>query len=78
MALLLQNQAALLADHRAMLAEHRVLERETAERFARIESLLLEQGRILRDHTRLLEALPEAVRETVGFRPGPPQSERQG
>jgi hypothetical protein len=63
-----QNQAALLA----RIAE---LERETAERFARVERILLEHtqilqehSRILRDHSRILEALPEAIREKIGFR----------
>jgi hypothetical protein len=37
-------------------------ERITAERFRRIEVILL-------DHSRVLERLPEAVREKIGFKP---------
>ena len=69
MALLIQNQAAFLA--RASEIDARVadidvsskeLRRENTERFARIEAILLE-------HSRVLAALPEAVRERMGFRP---------
>ena len=64
-ALLIQNQASFLA----RLSEHE-------ERFARIENLLLEHSRILFDHGRILaemhqmlEVLPEAIREKIGFKP---------
>ena len=69
MALLIQNQAAFLA--RASEIDARVadsdvsskeLRRENTERFAHIEAILLE-------HSRVLAALPEAVRERMGFRP---------
>ncbi len=50
-------------------------ERLAADRFQRIESSLLdlsrvlhEQGRVLQDHGQLLAALPDAVREKMGFR----------
>ena len=68
-AAMVQNQAAFLA--RASEIDARVAEidvqfaatqRENAERFARIEALLLE-------HNRILEALPEAIRDKMGFRP---------
>lgn len=41
-------------------AESREIERENAERFARIEQLLIQ-------HHRMLEELPEAVRQKIGF-----------
>jgi hypothetical protein len=37
------------------------MQRENSERFARIEAILIEHGRIL-------QALPEAIRETIGFK----------
>jgi hypothetical protein len=36
-------------------------ERVNSERFARIESLLME-------HSRILRALPDAIREKIGFK----------
>ena len=59
-AVLVQNQAALVAQVRQKEAESREIQRENRERFARIEALLLE-------HNRMLEALPEAVRQKIGF-----------
>lgn len=58
-----QLQATLLADNDR-------LRRQSDERFARIEAILLEHSRILTEHTRILEALPDAVRQRMGFRPG--------
>jgi hypothetical protein len=75
MAMLIQNQAAFLA--RASETDKRIaeLERENAERFARIETILLqhsqilaEHTRILTDHSRILQALTDAVREKIGFK----------
>jgi hypothetical protein len=67
MALLIQNQASFLRDMRDM-------ERANSERFSRIESelaairnVLIEHGHVLAEHGRLLERLPEAVREKIGF-----------
>jgi hypothetical protein len=39
------------------------------ERFARIEAILAEHGRILSEHTRILRALPDTIREEIGFKP---------
>ena len=61
MAMLIQNQAAFLG----RLAE---TERVTAERFARIEADIATILRVLSEHSRMLERLPEAVREKIGFR----------
>ncbi len=68
MSAFLTNQTAFsarMAEIDAGLAETNRRMDETsrvnAERFARIESLLLE-------HTRILRALPEAIREKIGFK----------
>jgi hypothetical protein len=68
MATLLQNQAAFLArisamDQRYSEMDQRYseMERINSERFARIEAILLE-------HSRILQALPEAIRQKIGFR----------
>jgi hypothetical protein len=52
------------------------MDRINSERFARIESLLIdhsrilaEHSRILADHTWILQALPEAIRQKIGFKP---------
>ena len=60
-AILTQNQDAFLA--RASETDARVAEmdRINSERFARIEALLIE-------HSRILRALPEAIREKIGFK----------
>src|SRR5271157_2119029 len=75
MAILIQNQAAFVGSLRETdrrLAEY---ERVTSERFGRIEAdiatilrVLSEQSRILEVHTRMLERLPEALRDKIGFR----------
>jgi hypothetical protein len=78
MAMLVQNQAAFLnrlaeTDRAHAESERRHLEcqRETAERFARIEAQMAEIIRVLNEHGRLLESLPEAVREKIGFKGQP-------
>ena len=60
-ATLAQNQTAFIAEMREIERERREFKRESEERFQRIEA-------ILELHTRLLEALPDAVREKMGFR----------
>ena len=76
----IQNQAAFLArvsETDRLSAEYRreqlEIERETKERFARIEAQIAEIIRVLNDHTqilaehtRILERLPDAVREKIG------------
>jgi hypothetical protein len=68
LAILIQKQASFLS----RIAE---MDRIGSERFARIESILLdhsrillEQGRILAEHTRILQALPDAIRDQIGFK----------
>lgn len=78
MALLLQNQVTFvtrLAETDSRLAEnqrqHLEFERETAERFARIEAQMAEIIRVLNEHGQLLEHLPELIREKIGFKGQP-------
>jgi hypothetical protein len=61
MAMLIQNQAAFSG----RMAE---IERATSERFARIENDMAAILRVLAEHSRLLERLPEAVRDKIGFK----------
>jgi hypothetical protein len=75
-ALLMQNQATLMQNQAAFLARVSEMDRVSSERFARIEERLgrLEANmetilRVLSEHARLLEALPEAVRQKIGFKP---------
>ena len=71
MQMLLQNQAIFVqsqASHNAEMAE---LKRTSDERFARIESILIE-------HNRIMRALPDAIRDKIGFKPPEPSaSEKQ-
>ena len=69
MALLIQNQSTFLSRVSETDRRHLEFEREANERFARIEAKMGEIVRILAEHGRLLERLPEAVREKIGFRP---------
>jgi hypothetical protein len=62
MAMLIQNQASFLG---RLLESDRV----TGERFARIEADMTAILRVLSEHSRLLERLPEAVRDKIGFKP---------
>ncbi len=59
--MLIQNQALFLS----RISE---MDRINSERFGRIEGILLDHSRILADLIRIVEALPEAVREKFGFR----------
>src|SRR5438105_9211009 len=79
-ATLVQNQASFLArmaetDARMAETDREIAEmqRVNAERFARIEAILLE-------HSRILQALPDAiseVRDKIGFR-APEQQQSDG
>ena len=61
MAMLIQNQVAFLS----RMSE---IERTSSERFGRIEQDMSAILRLLAEHSRLLERLPEAVREKIGFK----------
>jgi len=71
MALLIQNQAAFVSRLAETDRIHAQFERETAERFARIEAQMAEIIRVLSEHGRLLERLPEAIRDKIGFKGQP-------
>ena len=58
MALLIQNQAAFVGQLN-----------ETNKRFSRIEDYLQQIKAILLRHEQTLQALPEAIRDKIGFKP---------
>ena len=84
MALLINNQASFIAhlarsderfaraDERFARADERSDERfaRADERFSRIEAELAEIKAILLRHEQMLQALPEAVRQRIGFETG--------
>jgi len=73
LAILIQNQASFLARIVEINGRMAETDRISSERFGRIETLLLDHSRILADHTRILQALPEAIRQKIGFKtPQPP------
>jgi hypothetical protein len=66
---LILNQAQLVALQVQLAAQHAIWEKESIrlqkaadERFERIETLLLQHDRMLRD-------LPEAIRKKIGYQP---------
>jgi len=72
-AIMAQNQAAFLTRLAETDARHAKLEAEIAEtnrinseRSARIEA-------ILREHSRILQALPDAIRDKIGFKSPEPR-----
>ena len=66
--MLIQNQAAFLG--RLAESDNRLseIERASSERSARIEKDMTSILRVLAEHGRLLERLPEAVRDKIGFK----------
>jgi hypothetical protein len=82
MATLIQNQAAFVGSqaefarrqaeserqHLEFERRHLEFERQSSERFARIEADIAAILRVLAEHSRLLERLPEAVRDKIGFK----------
>jgi hypothetical protein len=60
---LIQTQAAFVAEMAQIRREHAELERETKEIISRI-------FKTLEYHSQMLEALPEAIRQKIGFKPG--------
>jgi hypothetical protein len=72
---LVQNQASFVQGQTAFLARMAEADRINAERFARIEGILLdhsrilaEHSRILAEHSRILQSLPDTIREKIGFK----------
>lgn len=60
MAMLISNQASFQANFMALTAR-------TDERFGRIEAELAEIRAILVRHEQILQSLPEAIRQKIGF-----------
>jgi hypothetical protein len=69
MALLIQNQATFLTRVSETDRRHLEFEREANERFARIEAQMEKIIRVHAEHGRMLERLPEAIRDKIGFKP---------
>jgi len=67
-ATLINNQAAFVNSLRETDRLHAHFERESAERFARIEVQMAEIIRVLNHYSQILERLPEAIREKIGFK----------
>lgn len=67
MATLIQTQALFNQQIAQINAETREIERANAERFARIEQMLLKHEQWLIQFHGMLEGLPEAVRQKIGF-----------
>lgn len=65
---LTQTQATFTQNQAAFLSRMAKIERATSERFARIEQDMTAIMRVLAEHSRLLERLPEAVRDKIGFK----------
>jgi hypothetical protein len=61
LATLIQNQASFLARMSEIDARVAEMDRVGSERFARIEALLIQ-------HSRILEALPDAIGDKIGFK----------
>jgi hypothetical protein len=71
MATLIQKQAAFVSRLAETDRRHLEFERETAGRFARIEAQMAEIIRVLAEHGQLLERLPEAICDRIGFKGQP-------
>jgi hypothetical protein len=69
LATLIQNQAAFLARVSEIDARVAELQRISAERFARIEERFARIEALLIEHNRILQALPDAIRDKIGFKP---------
>ena len=52
-------------------ARERPVHREFEQRFGRIEVQMAKIIRVLNEHTRMLEHLPEAIRDKIGFKTQP-------
>jgi hypothetical protein len=66
-ATLTQAQASMVQTHEMCVRDTREYKRIATETFGRIESILLENSRILADHSRILHALPEAICDKIGL-----------
>jgi hypothetical protein len=66
-ATLVQTQASLVQNQAAFVALIAEMKADADRRFSRIEAILLEHSRILQHHSEVLERLPDAVRDKIGF-----------
>ncbi|HZZ80438.1 MAG TPA: hypothetical protein VFE62_18185 [Gemmataceae bacterium] len=64
----IQTQATTLAQLAEYQRRHLEFEEKASQRFARIETQMAEVIRVLNEHTRTLDRLPEAVRDKIGFK----------
>lgn len=71
LAALLQAQATLTQNQASFLARLSDMEQEAAQRFFRVESILLEHSRALAELRKMLEQLPDALKEKIGFKTQP-------
>jgi hypothetical protein len=63
-----QNQATLVQTQAAFVARLAESERVNSERFARIEADIAMILRVLGEHSRMIQALPDAVRDKIGLK----------
>jgi hypothetical protein len=68
LAILIQNQASFVARMSEIDARMAETNRRIEERFARIEERFTRIEAILIEHNRILQALPDAIREKIGFK----------
>jgi hypothetical protein len=64
---LLQAQASLVGNQAIFQPNFTALSAQTAERFARIEAELADIRAILLRHEQILQSLPEAIRQKIGY-----------
>lgn len=64
-----QTTAVMQQNTATMQAEWREFQRAMDQRFAAIDQRFARIEAILVEHHRLLEALPDAVRDKIGFKP---------
>jgi hypothetical protein len=64
---LISNQAAFQTNFIALTSQLNERFARSDERFARIETELAEIRAILLRHEQILQALPEAIRQKIGF-----------
>jgi hypothetical protein len=69
-ATLMQNQAIFVSQLNEMNKHQVEVKVESDRRFARIEHELEQIKAILVQHSKVLAALPEAIRQKVGFKTG--------
>jgi hypothetical protein len=69
-----ENEQRRLEIERRLLETERLNAKRFAridKRFARLEADLATVIQVLAEHSRMLERLPEAIREKIGFKPQP-------